>query len=46
MRFTTSGLFDDGPDNLRSGIVGIYCLLFLFNAGSWIWARGLQVAVL
>src|SRR5712675_1320867 len=38
MRFTTSGLFDDGPDSLRSRIVGIYCLLFLFNAGSWIWA--------
>src|SRR6266850_3812536 len=38
MRFTTSGLFDDGPDRLRSRIVGIYCLLFLFNAGSWIWA--------
>jgi high-affinity nickel-transport protein len=38
MRFTTSGLFDDGPDNVRSRIGGIYCLLFLFNAGSWIWA--------
>jgi len=38
MRFTTNGLFDDGPDTLRSRIVGIYCLLFLFNAGSWIWA--------
>src|SRR5438445_9487001 len=38
MRFTTSGLFDDGPDSLRSRIVGIYCFLFLFNAGSWIWA--------
>src|SRR5258707_12850216 len=38
MRFTTSGLFDDGPNSLRSRIVGIYCLLFLFNAGSWIWA--------
>src|SRR5258706_3447943 len=38
MRCTTSGLFDDGPDSLRSRIVGIYCLLFLFNAGSWIWA--------
>src|SRR5437667_957031 len=38
MRFTTSGLFDDGPDSLRSRIGGIYCLLFLFNAGSWIWA--------
>src|SRR6201981_3893122 len=38
MRFTTSGLFDDGPNSLRSRIVGICCLLFLFNAGSWIWA--------
>src|SRR6266567_9603628 len=38
MRFTTSGLFDDGPDSLLSRIVGIYCLLFLINAGSWIWA--------
>src|SRR6201984_254888 len=38
MRFTTSGLFDDGPDSLHSRIVGIYCLWFLFNAASWIWA--------
>jgi len=38
MRFTTNGLFDDGPDSLRSRIVGIYCLLFVINAGSWIWA--------
>lgn len=38
MRFTTSGLFEDGPDSLRSRIGEIYSLLFLFNAGSWIWA--------
>ena len=38
MRFTTSGLFDDGPASLRGRIVGIYCLLFLFNAGPWIGA--------
>src|SRR5437879_6418375 len=37
MRFKMSGLFEDGPGNLRRRIFGMYCLLFLFNAGSWFW---------
>jgi len=31
-------LFDDAAGNLRGKIVGIYALLFLFNAGAWLWA--------
>ena len=31
-------LFDDAAGNLRGKIVGIYGLLFLFNAGAWLWA--------
>src|SRR5467141_2845825 len=38
MRFKMSALFEDGPGSLRRRIFGIYCLLFLFNAGSWVWA--------
>jgi high-affinity nickel-transport protein len=38
MGFKMTGLFEDGPDSLRGRIYGIYCLLFLFNAGSWFWA--------
>jgi len=38
MRFKMSALFEDGPGSLRRRIFGIYCLLFLFNAGSWFWA--------
>lgn len=35
MRFGMGGLFEDGPGSLRRRIVGMYCLLFLFNLGSW-----------
>lgn len=38
MRFGINGLFEDGPGSLRRRICGMYCLLFLFNAGSWFWA--------
>lgn len=38
MRLTMSSLFEDGPSSLARRVLGIYCLLFLFNAGSWIWA--------
>src|SRR5216684_5783613 len=38
MRLTMSSLFEDGPSSLPRRVLGIYCLLFLFNAGSWIWA--------
>ena len=31
-------LFDDAAGNLRGKIVGIYSILFLFNAGAWLWA--------
>jgi high-affinity nickel-transport protein len=37
MRFQMSGLFEDSPGSLRRRILGMYCLLFLFNAGSWFW---------
>src|SRR5260370_32973883 len=37
MRFKLSGFSEDGPGSLRR-VIGIYCFLFLFNAGSWIWA--------
>src|SRR5260370_33521884 len=38
MRLAMSSLFEDGPSSLPRRVLGIYCLLFLFNAGSWIWA--------
>jgi high-affinity nickel-transport protein len=38
MRFKMSGWFEGGPGGLRRRIFGMYCLLFLFNAGSWFWA--------
>jgi high-affinity nickel-transport protein len=31
-------LFSDHADHVRSKVVGIYALLFLFNAGAWLWA--------
>ena len=31
-------LFDDDAGNLRNKVIGIYILLFLFNAGAWLWA--------
>jgi high-affinity nickel-transport protein len=31
-------LFDDVAGNLRGKVIGIYGLLFLFNAGAWLWA--------
>jgi high-affinity nickel-transport protein len=38
MRFKLNGFSEDGPGSLRRRVIGIYCFLFLFNAGSWIWA--------
>jgi len=32
------GIFNDSPDHLRGKVIGIYGILFLFNAGAWIWA--------
>jgi high-affinity nickel-transport protein len=31
-------LFDDAPANLRGKVAGIYGLLFVLNAGAWLWA--------
>jgi high-affinity nickel-transport protein len=31
-------LFDDAPGNLRGKAVGIYGILFVFNASAWLWA--------
>ncbi len=31
-------LFDDAPANLRGKIIGIYGILFVFNAATWVWA--------
>jgi high-affinity nickel-transport protein len=31
-------LFDDAAGNLRGKIIGVYGLLFVFNAGAWLWA--------
>ena len=31
-------LFDDAPANLRGKIIGIYGILFVFNAAAWLWA--------
>jgi len=31
-------LFDDAPANLRGKVLGIYGILFAFNAGAWLWA--------
>ena len=31
-------LFDDAPANLRGKVIGIYGILFMFNAAAWLWA--------
>jgi high-affinity nickel-transport protein len=33
-----TALFNDAADHLRSRIVAIYGILFVFNLGAWIWA--------
>jgi high-affinity nickel-transport protein len=33
-----TSLFNDAADNLRGRIVAIYGILFVFNAGAWLWA--------
>jgi nickel/cobalt transporter (NiCoT) family protein len=38
MRLTMSSLFEDSPSGLPRRVFGIYCLLLLFNGGSWFWA--------
>jgi nickel/cobalt transporter (NiCoT) family protein len=31
-------IFDDAAGNLRNKVIGIYILLFFFNASAWLWA--------
>jgi high-affinity nickel-transport protein len=31
-------LFDDAPANVRGKVIGIYAILFAFNAAAWLWA--------
>jgi len=31
-------IFDDRSSNMRAKVIGIYSLLFVFNAGAWCWA--------
>jgi len=38
MPFNMTGLFTEDRGSLRRRVLGIYCLLLLFNAGSWFWA--------
>lgn len=37
-RFSLLELFNDASGNLRSKIIAIYALLFVFNAAAWLWA--------
>ncbi|MGA9882654.1 MAG: HoxN/HupN/NixA family nickel/cobalt transporter [Candidatus Acidiferrales bacterium] len=37
-RFRPSYLIDDRVEGVRGRIAGIYGILFVFNAGAWIWA--------
>ncbi len=32
------GLLHDAPGNVRARVLGIYGILFAFNAGAWLWA--------
>jgi nickel/cobalt transporter (NiCoT) family protein len=32
------GLFDERGENVRARIIAIYSVLFVFNAGTWLWA--------
>src|ERR1700745_405321 len=38
MAFKMTGFFTEDRGRVRRRIPGIYCLLLLFNAGSWFWA--------
>jgi nickel/cobalt transporter (NiCoT) family protein len=38
VRPTLRTLFNDAADNLRSRIIAMYGILFLFNIGAWLWA--------
>jgi high-affinity nickel-transport protein len=31
-------LFDDGAENTRGKVLGIYCVLLVFNLAAWLWA--------
>jgi nickel/cobalt transporter (NiCoT) family protein len=38
MLTSLTALFDDAAGNLRGRVIGIYVILFAFNAGAWLWA--------
>lgn len=38
MRLSLANLFNDGADNLRARIVGVYALLIAANIAAWVWA--------
>ena len=31
-------LFNDGAENTRGRVLGIYCVLLVFNGAAWLWA--------
>ncbi|HEX4002541.1 MAG TPA: HoxN/HupN/NixA family nickel/cobalt transporter [Candidatus Acidoferrales bacterium] len=37
-RLTLAALFNDGSEHVRARVSAIYCLLFVFNLGAWVWA--------
>jgi high-affinity nickel-transport protein len=38
MSVTVANLFNDKRENIRSKVIAVYALLFIFNAVSWLWA--------
>jgi nickel/cobalt transporter (NiCoT) family protein len=38
MSVTVANLFNDSRENIRAKVIGVYGLLFFFNAAAWLWA--------
>src|ERR1700744_1355330 len=38
MSVTVANLFNDKQENIRGKVIGVYVLLFVFNAAAWLWA--------
>jgi nickel/cobalt transporter (NiCoT) family protein len=38
MIVTIANLFNDSRENVRGKVIGVYVLLFIFNAAAWLWA--------
>src|SRR6202012_6263328 len=38
MSVTIANLFNDKQENIRGKVIGVYVLLFIFNAAAWLWA--------